>query len=140
MSQNPRDSQEERERQGIPVLYRYSVYVPCYQEFFRTAPQHKGYDFEEAPVMNVPPPIAQHDTPLSWWSWDRPRRIRRHLHLRDAYQDAILRLRHPNHSPSSTETVFRKVDYRERGPSMPNNFTLGEKKNSRTPQYQQAAA
>lgn len=68
-------------------LYRHQ-----YDEFWKRSDEASGYDFEKAPIGNVPPPTMRFSKPLRWWSWDRPRRVRALLNIRDQRQAEILRL------------------------------------------------
>lgn len=68
-------------------LYRHQ-----YTEFWKRRDEASGYDFGKAPIGNVPPPTVRFSKPLRWWSWDRPRRVRALLNIRDQRQAEILRL------------------------------------------------
>ena len=78
-------------------LYRHQ-----YTEFWKRRDEASGYDFGKAPKGNVPPPTVRFSKPLRWWSWDRPRRVRTLLNIRDQRQAEILRL--GTVPPAVTET------------------------------------
>lgn len=67
-------------------------YRDQYAEFWKSRHEASGYDFGKAPVGNVAPPTLQISRPLRWWSWDRPRRLRAILRLRDQWLAEILKL------------------------------------------------
>lgn len=79
-------------------LYRHQ-----YTEFWKRRNEASGYDFGKAPIGDVPPPTVRFSKPLRWWSWDRSRRVRALLNIRDQRQAEILRL--GTVPPAVTETL-----------------------------------
>jgi len=78
-------------------LYRHQ-----YAEFWKRSDEASGYDFGKAPIADVSPPTVRFSKPLRWWLWDRPRRVRALLNIRDQRQAEILRL--GTVPPAVTET------------------------------------
>ena len=69
----------------------YGPYAHHYQQFFEHCSGKKGYNFGEAPRINMPSPLVRFPR-LKWWSWDRPKRLRKIRLVRDQSLMEILRL------------------------------------------------
>jgi hypothetical protein len=69
----------------------YGPYAHLYQQFFEHCHEKKGYNFGEAPRINMPPPLVRFPR-HKWWSWDRPKRLRKIRLVRDQSLMEILRL------------------------------------------------
>ena len=67
-------------------------YAEAYRHFFNNSPKHKGYDFGETLVFNIPPPIVTFSKPLRWWALDRPKRLKIIREARDQWVNEILTL------------------------------------------------
>ncbi len=69
----------------------YGPYAHHYQQFFEHCSGKKGYNFGEAPRINMPSPLVRFPR-LKWWSWDRPKRLRKIRLVRNQSLMEILRL------------------------------------------------
>ena len=70
----------------------YGPYANEYRGFFESAGRYRGYHFGGGPGTSVPPPTKMFARPLTWWSLDRPQRLRAIRAVRDRFQMDILRL------------------------------------------------
>lgn len=71
------------------------LYDHQYEEFLARRDEAKGYEFQHPPVGNVPPPTVTFPKPLRWWSWDRWKRRKQILDVRDRRVREIVQLRTP---------------------------------------------
>ncbi|GJL50987.1 MAG: hypothetical protein NPIRA01_22140 [Nitrospirales bacterium] len=68
-------------------------FAGMYENFSKASQEASGYDFGLAPRGNVPPPTVKGLTPVTWWSFDRPRRLKAIRRVRDRFLNDILILR-----------------------------------------------
>ncbi len=64
-----------------------------YIEFMQHKDRMPGYEFQQAPAGNVPPPTVTFAARLKWWTWDRWRRIKQIRAARDRWVEEIVELR-----------------------------------------------
>lgn len=80
------------------------LYDHLYERFFRNRNKVKGYDFQQAPVGNVPPPVVTFPEKIRWWTLDRWKRRQRIRQERDRRLQEIVQLkRTPPSSPASSQ-------------------------------------
>lgn len=79
------------------------LYDHLYERFFRTRDNVKGYDFQQAPVGNLPPPIVTFSEKIRWWTLDRWKRRQRIRMERDRRLQDIVQIKQapPSSSASS---------------------------------------
>ena len=94
-------------------LYRHQ-----YDEFWKRSGEASGYDFGKAPIGDVPPPTVHFSKPLRGWSWDRPRRVRALLNIRDQRQAEILRLGTVPPAVTKTPESFAQTNCADPVPSL----------------------
>jgi hypothetical protein len=90
-------------------------YDHLYKRYVQRRDAHQGYEFQHAPVGNVPPPTVTFAVRLKWWTLDRWRRLRRVRAERDRLQQEILRIKEaPQRSGSGSEgdAVSTRSDHR----------------------------
>lgn len=72
-----------------------------YAAFFSKGRTAGGYEFGQR-TANVPPPSVEFPTPLRWYSWDRPKRLRVIRAVRDRILQDILALQKNRQSRASS--------------------------------------
>jgi hypothetical protein len=91
------------------------LYDHLYKRYVQKRDAHQGYEFQQAPVGNVPPPTVTFAERLKWWTLDRWRRLRRVRAERDRLQQEILRIKDASQgsgSGSEGDTVDTHSDRR----------------------------
>lgn len=68
-------------------------YDDLYARFVILRGKAKGYEFQHAPMGNVPPPSVSFAQPLRWWTWNRWRRRQEIRAARDRRVQEILEIR-----------------------------------------------
>ncbi|GJL67913.1 MAG: hypothetical protein NPIRA06_05480 [Nitrospirales bacterium] len=71
----------------------YGPYEGLYHNFYEASQDARGYNFGEGPVEKVAPPTVNDLNSLTWWSLDRPIRLRVIRRMRDQYLNEILSFR-----------------------------------------------
>jgi hypothetical protein len=71
------------------------LYVDRYARFFKEREHAKGYEFQQAPAGNVPPPKVGFIDKLRWWTVNRGERLKKIRQERDRRVLDIVRLRNP---------------------------------------------
>lgn len=66
-----------------------SSYLDRYRKFFAERDKAKGYEFQNAPAGNVPPPKITFMDRLRWWTLNRGERIKKIRTERDRRQQEI---------------------------------------------------
>ncbi len=77
------------------------LYDHLYEQYVQKRDTHQGYEFQQAPVGNVPPPTVNFKERLKWWTWDRWKRLRRIREERDRLQQEILRIKESSRRSAS---------------------------------------
>jgi hypothetical protein len=79
------------------------LYDQLYERFFRNRDSAKGYDFQQAPVGNLPPPVVAFSQRVRWWTLDRWKRRQRIRLERDRRLQDIVQIKQgPPSSPASS--------------------------------------
>ena len=68
------------------------LYDHLYHRFFENRDKHQGYEFQQSPVGNLPPPVTSFPERIKWWTF-RGRRRKRILAERDRRQAQIVELK-----------------------------------------------
>ncbi|MGE3152631.1 MAG: hypothetical protein AB7G48_05975 [Nitrospiraceae bacterium] len=79
------------------------LYDHLYERFIKNRDNVKGYDFQQAPVGNLPPPVVTFSEKVRWWTLDRWKRRQRIRQDRDRRLQDIVQIRRkpPSLTPSS---------------------------------------
>ena len=80
------------------------LYDHQYQRFREDRTGHDGYDFQQGPVGNQPPPRVSFRDKLRWWTLDRWKRRKTVMAERDRFQREILDIKrtHPRNNTSGS--------------------------------------
>ncbi len=68
------------------------LYDHLYRRFFENRDKHQGYEFQQSPVGNLPPPVTSFPERIKWWTF-RGWRRKRILAERDRRQAQIVELK-----------------------------------------------
>jgi hypothetical protein len=68
------------------------LYDDQYRRFRENQDSHKGYEFQQAPTGNIPPPVLTFSEKLKWWAL-RGWRRKKILAERDRFQQEILNIK-----------------------------------------------
>lgn len=86
--------EERRQRTMNKTNWKpYGPYEGLYHNFYEASQDARGYNFGEGPVEKVAPPTVNDLNSLTWWSLDRPIRLRVIRRMRDQYLNEILSFR-----------------------------------------------
>ena len=64
-----------------------------YHNFYEASQEARDYNFGEGPAEKMSPPTVNDLNSLTWWSLDRPKRLRVIRRMREQYLNEILSFR-----------------------------------------------
>ena len=99
--------EERRQRTMNKTHWKpYGPYEGLYHNFYEASQEARGYNFGEGPAEKMSPPTVNDLNSLTWWSLDRPKRLRVIRRMRDQYLNEILDLKKWRGALSSFQTHF----------------------------------
>jgi hypothetical protein len=73
-----------------------NLYLNKYRAFFKARQQAHGYEFQQAPTGNVPPPKVSFLDRLRWWTLNRGERLKHIRAARDRRVQDIVQIKKPS--------------------------------------------
>lgn len=71
------------------------LYQDIYQKFLENKDVYQGYHFQESLGGSATPQSPTFAEKLKWWTWDRPRRLKKIRQARDQRQQEIINIKSP---------------------------------------------